>query len=77
MALRRTEQRHPEAGGIDLLPDAGVLALLADAQLDAAASVRGALEPLARAARLAAETIEKGGRIAYAAAGSSGLMALA
>ncbi len=77
MALRRTEQRHPEAGGIDLLPDEDVLALLADAQLDAAASVRGALEPLARAARLAAETIEKGGRIAYAAAGSSSLMALA
>ncbi|MVA96809.1 N-acetylmuramic acid 6-phosphate etherase [Nitratireductor sp. CAU 1489] len=77
MALRRTEQRHPKADGIDLLPDEDVLARLAESQLDAATSVRDALEPIARAAMLAAETIEKGGRLAYAAAGSSGLMALA
>ncbi|PSM16603.1 N-acetylmuramic acid 6-phosphate etherase [Nitratireductor sp. StC3] len=77
MALRRTEERHAEAGGIDLLPDEDVLARLADAQVEAAASVRAAREPLARAARLAADTVAKGGRIAYAAAGSSALMALA
>nr|WP_255607428.1 N-acetylmuramic acid 6-phosphate etherase [Phyllobacterium sp. 2063] len=54
-----------------------VLRLLYEAQVEAAASVAGATESIARAALLAAETLREGGRLAYAAAGSSGLMALA
>ena len=50
---------------------------LADAQVEAAKAVRGAIGPIAEAAAIVAERLAGGGRLAYAAAGSSGLMALA
>ncbi|KQN72934.1 N-acetylmuramic acid 6-phosphate etherase [Devosia sp. Leaf64] len=77
MSSRRTENRHAAAPGLDTRPPEEVLDLLADGQAEAALSVRSAVADLARAAILAAETIEAGGRLVYAAAGSSGLMALA
>lgn len=77
MAARRTEQQHPSAAGLDMQPPQTVLRILAEAQVEAASVVLTALEPIAAAAALAAETLRSGGRLAYAAAGSSGLMALA
>jgi N-acetylmuramic acid 6-phosphate etherase len=77
MAETRTEALHEHAGGLDQQPPAVVLGFLADAQIDAAKAVRGAIGSIATAASIVAETLGKGGRLAYAAAGSSGLMALA
>lgn len=77
MALTRTEQRNDRASGLDERSPADILRLLLEAQVDAAQSVASASGAIAQAALLAAETIASGGRLAYAAAGSSGLMALA
>ena len=77
MAETRTEALHEHAGGLDQQPPAVVLGFLADAQIEAAQSVRGAIGSIADAASIVAETLGQGGRLAYAAAGSSGLMALA
>ena len=68
---------HEHAGGLDEQPPATVLGFLADAQVEAARAVRGAIGQIAHAAAIVAETLAGGGRLAYAAAGSSGLMALA
>jgi N-acetylmuramic acid 6-phosphate etherase len=77
MAGKQTEARHPQAEGLDLRDDDAILALLAQGQAEAARSAGAARRDIARAAALAAETTRAGGRLIYAAAGSSGLMALA
>lgn len=77
MAQRRTEAQHEGADQLDVKPPHEVLRLLADAQVEAAAAVKAAIEQIAEAALLAARTLFGGGRLAYAGAGSSGLMALA
>ena len=77
MAEKRTEALHEHAGGLDQQPPAVVLGFLADAQVQAAQAVRGAIGSIADAAAIVANTLGAGGRLAYAAAGSSGLMALA
>lgn len=77
MADKQTEQRHAEAAGLDLRPDGEILALLARGQVMAAQSVASAAPAIADGAALAARTLTSGGRLVYAAAGSSGLMALA
>jgi N-acetylmuramic acid 6-phosphate etherase len=77
MALRRTEEVHGKARGLDTQPPLAVLKTLMEAQVEAASAVREALPALAAASELAARQLSAGGRIVYAAAGSSGLMALA
>jgi N-acetylmuramic acid 6-phosphate etherase len=77
MAKSRTEEVHKNAAGLDTRSPETALSLLADAQVEAAASVRGALPDIAAAAKRAADCLQNGGRLAYAGAGSSGLMALA
>ncbi len=77
MAERQTEQRHAATDGLDLRTDADILNLLAKGQADAAAAVGKATPAIERAAEAAASSLRSGGRIIYAAAGSSGLMALA
>ena len=77
MAEKRTEALHEHAGGLDQQPPVVVLGFLADAQVQAAEAVRGAIGSIADAAKIVAGTLGAGGRLAYAAAGSSGLMALA
>jgi len=77
MAEKQTEMTHAQAKGLDLRPAEEVLALLAAGQIEAAQSVASAIPALAAAARLAADCLRAGGRLIYAAAGSSGLMALA
>jgi N-acetylmuramic acid 6-phosphate etherase len=71
-----TEARHRQAEGLDGLPPSEILSVLLDGQLSAVESVRGALPSIENAARLAASKIASGGRLIYAGAGSSGLMAL-
>lgn len=77
MTVRRTEARHPSAAGLQDADPAEVLTRLLDAQLAAAAVIRPALPALATAAEAAAMALRSGHRMAYAGAGSSGLMALA
>ena len=77
MADKQTEGRHAQAAGLDLKSDADILALLAAGQALAAACVDAAAPAIAAGAELAAQTMREGGRLVYAAAGSSGLMALA
>ena len=77
MGTTRTEQRNDRASGLDERSPEDILRLLYEAQVEAAASVARATDSIAKASLLAAETLRAGGRLAYAAAGSSGLMALA
>jgi N-acetylmuramic acid 6-phosphate etherase len=77
MAATRTEALHDRAGGLDIAPAATVLGLLADAQVEAAGAVRPAIPALAEAASIVSQCLAAGGKLAYAAAGSSALMALA
>lgn len=77
MAQRQTEQLHADAKELDLRSDLDIASLLARGQADAAASVEQAISTIAQAGALAANAVGNGGRLIYAAAGSSGLMALA
>lgn len=77
MSATQTEMTHASARGFDTRPPQEALAILAAAQVDAARAVQDAIPDIADAALLAAESLRNGGRLVYAAAGSSGLMALA
>jgi len=77
MAQKRTEAKHRDAEGLDVRAPEAVLASLAEAQIEAASAVREAIPAIASAAALIADRLNAGGKLVYAAAGSSGLMALA
>ncbi|CAN7275234.1 N-acetylmuramic acid 6-phosphate etherase [Mesorhizobium sp. LjNodule214] len=77
MAEKRTEAHHQNAEGLDIQAPDAILSFLADAQIEAARAVRGAIPTIAKAAEIIAGQLASGGKLAYAAAGSSGLMALA
>ncbi|MDX8490961.1 N-acetylmuramic acid 6-phosphate etherase [Mesorhizobium sp. VK22B] len=77
MAETRTEALHQNAEGLDVQTPDAILSFLANAQVEAAKAVHGAIPAIAEAAELIARQLKSGGRLAYAAAGSSGLMAVA
>lgn len=77
MAETRTEALHRNAEGLDIQAPEAILVSLVDAQIEAATTVRNAIPAIARAAEIIADRLNRGGKVAYAAAGSSGLMALA
>lgn len=77
MAETRTEALHRNAEGLDIQAPEAILVSLADAQIEAAKAVRNAIPAIAKAAEIIAGRLNGGGKLAYAAAGSSGLMALA
>ena len=77
MAAGRTKGRHDQARGLDERQPVDALKVLADGQKAAAAVVDAALADIAAASRLAADALLSGGRLIYAGAGSSGLMAMA
>jgi N-acetylmuramic acid 6-phosphate etherase len=77
MADRPTEALHPLSAGLHLAPADQVLSRALSAQEAALAVVRQSLPALEAAASRAATALRSGGRLAYAGAGSSGLMALA
>ncbi|MEO5760373.1 MAG: N-acetylmuramic acid 6-phosphate etherase [Mesorhizobium sp.] len=77
MAETRTEALHQNAEGLDIQAPDAILSSLADAQIEAAKVVRNAIPSIAAAAEIIAAKLKSGGKLAYAAAGSSGLMALA
>ncbi len=77
MTMRSTEGRHPASEGLHLRASGAVLADLLAAQRGALAAVEAALPALSDAAERAAQALAAGGKLGYAGAGSSGLMALA
>jgi len=77
MPAARTEERHDNAKGLDTMDPALALRVLASGQQAAAKAVDAAVESIAAAAAVAASVLSAGGRLAYAGAGSSGLMAMA
>ncbi len=72
-----TEKMHPNARGLDLRSDKEILTILLESQFEAVRAVGTAIEDLARGAAAIVKSISEGGRLIYAAAGSSGMLALA
>jgi len=68
---------HDAADGLDTRPLPEIATVLLDAQMAAVAAVRPALGDISRAARSLTQCVRRGGGLHYAAAGSSGLMAMA
>lgn len=77
MPLPRTEASDEAARGLDLLPRAEAALILARGQQAALSALDAAIPDIAKAGAQMAKTIASGGKLIYAAAGSSGLMALA
>jgi len=77
MSLLVTEHLHPAATGLDVLPGLAVLEHLLGAQAAAVQVVGQALPQIEAAAVLMADALQGQGRLIYAGAGSSALMAVA
>lgn len=77
MALPLTESVLTDVSSIDTMPDAAVLVRILAGQKAALVAVDVAMAPIAQAAALMADAIRGEGRLVYAAAGSSALMAVA
>jgi N-acetylmuramic acid 6-phosphate etherase len=75
--MQQTEKIHAKAKGLDKLEGKEILAILLDSQVEATKCVLPAIEPIERGARAMAEAIINGNKLVYAAAGSSGLQAMA
>lgn len=75
MQGRQTEHMSAEYLGLDTWPDERALGAMLEAQSRGVASVRNAFSDIANAAALVADRIRRGGRLIYAGAGSSGLIA--
>lgn len=76
VTLTSTEARHAQAVGLQNRRPEEALEILFTAQSAAVAQVRSAVPALAAAAEIAADVLRGDGRLAYAGAGSSGVMAL-
>jgi N-acetylmuramic acid 6-phosphate etherase len=68
----RTEQISPRYVDLDSWSAAEMIAAMYEGQLAAAAAVRGALGSIAAAVEAAVPALQRGGRIVYAGAGTSG-----
>ena len=68
----RTEQINPRYVELDSWSAAEMIAAMYEEQLAAAAAVRGALGAIAAAVEDAVPALQRGGRIVYAGAGTSG-----
>ena len=77
MATWATEQINADAEGLDTRPDAQVLNRLLNGQRAALDAVGSAIEALSQGAGLMADAMRGSGRLVYAGAGSSALMAVA
>lgn len=77
MLTRSTEGVDPASDDLHALPAEVAMTRLLVSQQAALRSVEAAIPALARAAEAAAGALRNGGKLGYAGAGSSGLMALA
>ncbi len=69
---RRTEGVHPDHADLDRLDIAELVRVLADDQTGAVEAVRAAAPAIAQAVEAALPRLERGGRLVYAGAGTSG-----
>lgn len=76
MAQTATEAQSAQFRAVETWDDQAILSAIADGQAGAIAACRAAAPAIARAAALLAQTWRAGGRVAYAGAGSSGLVAM-
>nr|WP_321443719.1 N-acetylmuramic acid 6-phosphate etherase [uncultured Cohaesibacter sp.] len=72
-----TETRHKSAIGLEIQPPLDIATILADGQIEAAKAIEAAKPAICDGAAVMARQVGNGGTLIYAAAGSSGLMALA
>src|SRR4029079_16598874 len=72
----RTEQINPRYVELDSWSTAEMIAAMFEEQLAAAAAVRGALGAITAAVEDAVPALQRGGRIIYAGAGTSGRIAV-
>ncbi|MDR7124299.1 N-acetylmuramic acid 6-phosphate etherase [Pseudotabrizicola sp. 4114] len=77
MSEHRTESRHALSDGLHAVATAEVLSRILTGQAQALAALTPAFPRITQAARAGAQALGRGGKMAYAGAGSSGLMALA
>jgi N-acetylmuramic acid 6-phosphate etherase len=70
-----TEHRAPEGADLDLRPTLELVELINDGDATVAAAVRAAAAPLAVAIDAIVGRLERGGRLVYVGAGSSGRLA--
>ena len=77
MSEQSTERRHALSDGLHAVAPAEVLSRILTGQTHALASLAPAYVQIAQAASAGAQALRRGGKMAYAGAGSSGLMALA
>jgi N-acetylmuramic acid 6-phosphate etherase len=77
MAERRTEGRHALSDGLHAISGAEVVSRILDCQKQALAALVPAFPQIIQAAQAGADALRRGGKMGYAGAGSSGLMALA
>ena len=77
MTESSTEARHPGSEGFHALGGQDALGMLLAAQIGALKALQPVMPALERVADAAAASLRAGGRLGYAGAGSSGLMALA
>ncbi len=75
MPLRRTEQVSDRYRGLDTWQDDAILTAMLEGQASAVAAVQRALPAISGAANEAVQCYETGGRLIYAGAGSSGVIA--
>lgn len=75
MPVRRTEQVSERYRGLDTWQDDAILTAMLQGQANAVAAVQRALPTLSTAAHDIVERYEAGGRLIYAGAGSSGVIA--
>lgn len=75
--LPQTEMLRDGVDGLDLRSDADILSYLLEAQKAALGGLDHCLDALSIGAAILTRTVQRRGRIFYAAAGSSGLMGLA
>jgi N-acetylmuramic acid 6-phosphate etherase len=75
MNVAATEEASDSYRGIDRWPSERILSAIVAAQTEAVAAIAGAVPALSLAGEAAADRMRSGGRLIYAGAGSSGLMA--
>ena len=76
MSLPDTESPHPAHATLDEYPTRELVDAFVGDQAHAASAVRSALEPIARAVDEAVPRLQRGGRLVYVGAGTSGRLGL-
>ena len=76
-AAVRTESVDATSVDLDIRSDGEILSTILDGQRRAINSLEAAIPSLSRAAQLAVEALDRGGRLVYLGAGSAALMSLA